>query len=557
MISQRMFSDIGSHASKRQRTSHYGITSGVSEYGAATAGQKGTGPRDSHSEESIAPSRTVVQPLVTRPIDHTLLREWQQDPYATQPQLCTDLLDVFFQHIPEVVRYMLPAKQFRAWVTSDAEKSLDELMLLYNILALSSVFSPNSEHKSYGTRFACVARYACDNRHFSLPLVQSRAIIALYYFSTASLGDAWDFCGSAMRAASGLKFNLELEKGEDRDLAIFPFGMNRATYAEARRRTFWGLLTMDRFNGYSSNFISIINKEDIFLRLPCDNATFEQGIAAENPYYDAACSPITPANGGTFGLNAYKVLVVTIYGDIMGYIYRGAQRGSAAKFDDFVEHHGRMTARLLAWEASLPEDLVFTKENINRHAGSSDLSAFMTLHGAFRLAMMRLNRHIPKHTLTGDQIAAHLTTAKQHARGTLEMQNILCSARPSMPNLTIGVQSVMLTTEDAEQVDIHRPYKLSSPFTGNAVVCAMDIITARVAVQDIESLLTLFQGAQTVLGELTQNWVSARNQQAMVQRRIAEITEVRATAMVADDSEPVEMKEALDKSFAGMDSLYG
>jgi hypothetical protein len=76
---------------------------------------------------------------------------------------------------------MFPERPFTAWVLSGADKSLDDLMLIYAILALGTVFFPQSEHKVLGAHYASISRYACTNRHLTLQLVQARMILALYY----------------------------------------------------------------------------------------------------------------------------------------------------------------------------------------------------------------------------------------------------------------------------------------------------------------------------------------------------------------------------------------
>src|SRR5437868_2876905 len=66
----------------------------------------------------------------------------------------------------------------------------------------------------------------------------------------------------APQAASTL--NLEIEKTNDTFLQMFPYGLNRHGYAECRRRTFWSCYIMDRFSGFCSGHLTVIQPEDVF-----------------------------------------------------------------------------------------------------------------------------------------------------------------------------------------------------------------------------------------------------------------------------------------------------
>jgi len=193
-------------------------------------------PRPSIQE--AAGQRTPwIEPITSSSIDHNVLREWQVNPYTTAPALLTDLIGMFFTHVPATASFMFPEGPFKLWVLSASEKSLDDLMLIYSVLALATVVSPRPEHKALGIQYAAISRNACDSRHFSIQLVQSRLLLSLYYFGINNTTDCWDYCGSAIRAASAIKLNLEIERSPDASLkeGSFPYGLNRAGYAECRR----------------------------------------------------------------------------------------------------------------------------------------------------------------------------------------------------------------------------------------------------------------------------------------------------------------------------------
>ncbi|KAM3074811.1 hypothetical protein ACMFMG_008225 [Clarireedia jacksonii] len=494
---RRVSPESESHHSKRQRNGYNDFTPVASE----------ASPRLS-ANDTTSPSTAWLEPSVARSIDHTFLRDWQVDPFITKPILSTELLTTFFKQVPETVYCMFPENAFTSWALSTREKSLDDLMVIYSILALGATFSSKSDHKTLASPYAAIARYACDNRRFSIQLVQSRLVLSLYYFAINSPDDSWDFCGAALRAASGLKLNVEIEKTEDGYLQSFPYGLNRFGYAECRRRTFWSCYIIDRFNGFCSGHPNVIHPEDVFLRLPCDRVSFESQADIKNPFFDASTHLIHGDNW-TVGSLAYLINIMTIWGDVMSSIYRSSQRLQPSNSSKFADYYQSTTGRLLAWRNSLPHCYAFSPENLAKEADSGRLGTFVTMHAVYHTTMMKLNRHVQHAQLNSSQINHHVSAAGQHANALLGLMDTLTASRSS---------NLLRSPKPTE--------KFSSPFVGYAIVSAIDILSAHANTASIPSLLKSFCGAQEVLTEIALFWQSARTQQAAVAQRVRDLTEI-------------------------------
>lgn len=523
------------HHSKRQRTGYNDFTPVASE----------ASPRPSVLDPT-SPTAPWAEPVNGIANQSSLLQEWQTNPFGTHPMLVADLISVFFKHVPETAYCMFPEGPFKAWVLSVSEKSADDMMLVYTILALGTVFSLKSEHKSFGARFAAVSRFACDNSRFSLQLVQSRVLLALYYFANNNAEDAWDFCGAALRAASGLKLNLEMEKTDDAYRKSYPYGLTRAGFAECRRRTFWSCYLMDRFNGFCSGHLSIVQSDDVFLRLPCDVKSFESQLDIQNPYFDPATPPIQNINW-TIGSMAYLINITTIWGHVMANVYRTSQRPSPTTTrNSFPAFYEDATRRLRIWNDALPACYTFSAENLARASSEGKLGTFMMMHTVYNTTAMKLNRYIQQYNLTNSQLAHHVAVSKQHAEDLLRMVDTLTALKASA---------------SPRHGDV--PTKFSSPFVGYAIVSAIDILTAKITANAIPNRLMSFQGAQSILAELAQFWQSSKNQNALIQQRVRDLTEAVRTrgegtgpaAHVAlfarETGEGVfEFREAIEKTFS-------
>jgi hypothetical protein len=271
---------------------------------------------------------------------------------------------------------------------------------------------------------------------------------------------------------------------------------------------------MDRYNGCCSGHLCVINPEDVFLRLPCDVNSFESQAETTNPFFDYTTPPIKNINW-TMGAMAYLINVSTIWGDVTAKIYRNSQRQVPfASNSAFVAFYDSATRRLHEWIESLPSCYTFSAENLKRASNNGKLGIFMTMHTAYHNAAMKLNRHVPKSTLSSSQLAHHVSLAKFHAESLLLIMNTLSSRSSTPPS-----------------PEEHRsaPAKFSSPFCGYSIVSAIDILTAKLPVASIPARLTSFSGAQSILAELSIFWQSSRNQQTLVLHRIRDIAELASS----------------------------
>jgi hypothetical protein len=527
---------------KRQRTGYNDFTPVASE----------ASPRLSVQEVG-SPATAWTEPAATTNIDHSLFREWQVNPFATNSETVSEIIDTLFKSGPETAAAMFPQQAFKAWFLSASVKSLDGLMLIYSALALGSIFSVKQEHRTLGAKYASVSRYACNNRRFSIQLVQSRLLLSLYYFAINNPNDAWDFCGAAMRAASGLRLNVEIEKSDDASLQTFPYGLNRHGYAECRRRTFWCCYLVDRFNGFCSGHFSVLHPDDVFLRLPCDANSFEAQAEVQNSFFDPSTPPIQNVNW-TVGSIAYLINVATIWGDVMANIYRSSQRPNASVSNSFGTFYEEASRRLRVWNDSLPSCYAFSSENLKRAADNGKVGVFMTMHTVYHTTIMKLNRYNRQSTLSSAQLAHRVSLARHHAETLLSLADTLAARRISPP-----------TSPNDQSVT---PARFSPPFVGYSIVSAIDILTAKVPLAAVPTRLASFSGAQTVLAELALFWQSAKNQQALVLERVRDLAELTTgreeqgragmpgfrfgnmgVASKEASEEVFEMKQAIEKTF--------
>ncbi|KAF7880613.1 uncharacterized protein EAF02_007459 [Botrytis sinoallii] len=513
---------------KRQRNGYNDYTPVASEASPRLSVQDATSPRAAWAE-----------PESNRLSDHTLQTEWQNDPFhSANTDLANELLTVFFKHVPETAYFMFPKNQFKIWARSTKDKSLNDLTLIYSILALGAVFSPRSQHKHLAARYAEVARYACDRRHIGIQLVQARLLLALYYFAINNPNDSWDFCGSAVRAATGLKLNIEIEKSDDAYRKSFPFGLNFSGYAECRRRTFWSCYLMDRFNGFGSGHLSMIDPKHVYLRLPCDEESFENQVNVQNPLFEVS-NPRSLDYPRTLNLMAYVINVATIWGDVMSNIYSNSQRPQPIRSSDFNEFYRSTMDRLSSWKSTLPNRFAIPAESMGRMSDGGELGTFITMHALYHTTFMKLHRYVQPYNLDESQHSRYISIAEEQAKKFLKIMDVVANRREST-----GMRSPSSNT----------CIEFSSPFVGYAILSAVDILSAKTHKASILSIIDSFSGARSVIAEIAQFWQMARIQEALISGRVSDLTEIdrRSWSASAKQSSAgfFQMSEPLEKTFS-------
>jgi hypothetical protein len=228
--------------------------------------------------------------------DHKLLVS-RNKVHATDPLTTIRLLDLYFSTVNNSIYCIFPRNSFMRWLTTSSEKSSDNRMVLYAMLALGSIFAGQA-YAGAGKGFSelAVQGVASTLGRFSLGVAQTRLLLGLYKFAEGNEGAAWDYYGLAIRTISALRYNDEetCVTGRDQQNQILDYGLTIEQLVECRRRTFWAVFLMDRCNGFRGG-LCIIAYADVDLRLPCTEESYESGMPSHGPFFN---------NGSRDGSNA-------------------------------------------------------------------------------------------------------------------------------------------------------------------------------------------------------------------------------------------------------------
>ena len=462
-----------------------------------------------------------------------LALQWEQDPFETDPRLTIQLLNIYFLNAGRATYGMFPRRPFLAWVETYRDKHPDHLMLLYSVLAMGSLFSNDPDKRALGKRFASVASYAAEKRFgkFSLQLCQTRLMLALYYFARGKSQEAWDYCGSGLRALSALKLNTEegvkelANSNPDLD-----YGFDRWTYEECCRRTFWSGLLMDvscdvtraptsidcvpqqRYNGFFGGTLFVISLEDAFVRLPCPDNMYEASTPCDAPFFDDELLSGRTVPSPPLGHMAYLCLISTLWGEVLtctGRAVRRPDNGYERHYDAF---YARIYEKLEAWHSILPDNLRYSPQNLDNSILEGYAGTFLSLHALYHAAIIRLNRHVRVHALPTDKIR----------------QNMEQSLRMASNFMSIMLSLAKVNRQQRLSATVASEFIFSTPFPGYALMLSIDVLTSAGTISTLPALIETLSTTLTCIDELASFWASAKSQQRAVSNRIRQLTDIAA-----------------------------
>ncbi|KAF4974649.1 hypothetical protein FZEAL_8467 [Fusarium zealandicum] len=447
-----------------------------------------------------------IQPVeLPRISEDVLNRAWRTDPTLSDPQSIRTVISHFFVHLDStmIVRF-IPENVFKTWVVNPGHrKSPEDLMLLYSILAVGVALSGGP--KPIAFEYASVAQYAQKLATAScLQLVQTRILLALYYLSISRMSEAGEMVSAAVATAACLQLNVELEESREVSLLTLPFGMSKAGYCEARRRTFWSLFMLERLDGHFPDRLAMINAEDIYTRLPADSHSFEREVEGFSPMFNPYVSNLARTHEHEFGISAHLVEMVHTWSIDVCRIYRLARRTTMMETD--LESSQRILKRIQDWRSALPSRLVFTASNLESAALAGELGPFLTMHLLYNHAMIKLSRHTVAAGHSSPQTTSlHVQTCYEHATQVLDIVKALV-------RLHRGGQTVL---------------SAPAPVMAMVVTEAVDVLTASGRLSHLGDVMENVQMVQGVVQAMCAIWDDVRGAQEAIESRLGMLHRIR------------------------------
>ena len=495
-------------------------------------------------------SNTSPMPQIS---DDILQRAWRTDPYVTDPQSISTVLSQFFGQIDNtiIIRF-LPEDLFKSWVASSAHrKSPDDLMLLYSVLAVGVALSGGS--KSIAFEYSQVAHFAQkQTTAATLQLVQSRILLALYHVIVSRFWEANELLSSATATSSCLQLSQEIERSKDASLSLFPFDMTRAGYAEARRRTLWSLFMLERLAPMFPNRATMINPEDIYIRLPADTESFEKQLDTLTPIFNPYDSTLATLGARPSDITSHLVEMVHMWSSCQATIHRIASRPHGSDAEGLKVRS--LIKRVHDWHASLPSRLSFGASNLESAAFSGKVGSFLTMHLLCHHALIQLNRyHLSVGNLSEDYKTNYARECRDNASAIIDVISCLERILRTRPTI-LSTPPPAVAISAATAVDV---------LASSGDVSTLDEVIesarlAKTAVDGTANIWAFVQGSQSAIADCLQTMYSIGDHRSgPLSSASYQIVESAGTAKASAPGLQWRKMQRIDQAYpADMDVLY-
>lgn len=204
--------------------------------------------------------------------------------------------------------------------------------------------------------------------------------------------------GMALRMAYALGLHKEL----DHD----PLARKQETHAELsfpdreiRRRTMWACFLMDRFNSSGTERPPFAMEEVIEVQLPIKESHFQMEIPGPTETLDGSVPHrVAPDTGqvsdprANMGVAAYLIRIVALWGRVVKYLNLGGKHKDLRPLSDSDSQWAKLKRQVEEYQASLPERLRYSSENLQTHAAEKLANQFLFLHVTYNQVILFLHK---------------------------------------------------------------------------------------------------------------------------------------------------------------------
>lgn len=236
----------------------------------------------------------------------------------------------------------------------------------------------------------------------------------------------------------------------------------------------------------------------MYIRLPCNEQDYEDGLASAVSFFDGSNVPTDDALSPA----AYTIAVSSIWKEAIRFFYRSTYLPAptyAAKHDIALD---RIRYRLSQWHNSLPIYLRYSWENLERAVCRGYAGDFLSLHSLHLITHLKAARMVRHDLLAPAVVARNICTAHSYALKILALVRDIRALTPPS------------STQDCKTTDF------ISPFIAYAVTLAIDTLGAGGLREEIVAARQVVSTAVTVLRELAQYSDSAWAQLKRAEKRL-------------------------------------
>jgi len=432
-----------------------------------------------------------------------------EDPCAMDPQGAFELMELFFENVNDSTYFLFPHTYFGYWAKTSPEKTYGERLVLYSMLALGSIFVPerlDADHQlddRVSRMGKLCAQIATDvlSRGSNPPSIltaQARLLMALYQHAQGCVDIAAELLGAAISTLTLLRYNIESActsmTGHEQGSTIqYEYRFDPFQLAECRRRTTWTAFMIERY--FDTSFFNL-QTQDILVRLPCADQTYEQGRQPSNALFLAPACNDEKAVAVIAHPLASLIPVLAIWSDASTFVAREQHSGREHYIKTYQDKCSELNHRLQQWYTQLPEHLLHRPTNLERSIHGRYAIPYITMLTLYYATSIKLCRYYKHQWLPQlrPQLIPKVHESAHYLLGLIKAfteHSTQFMMRPQSHGMT-------------------NPIAAAPPFIGYAIHAAADILGAGGMQDSMTYSLEMIGAGMNFLQEMYKHWSSAQ-----------------------------------------------
>jgi hypothetical protein len=284
----------------------------------------------------------------------------------------------------------------------------------------------------------------------------------------------------------------------------------------------------------------VIQKEDIFLRLPCNDKFYEDGRSCVVSYFDNGMLDhemlnIHESSAHRASTMSFLIQSLSFAGDVLQQAHRTSHLSVSAYVDAYETFYKHTIARMEHWRKSLPVHFQLTEDNMRASIREGYNDTFVAVHAMYYLILVILQTNIRKDFLPPRTLQRNLRAAFDHSHKIFAVMRMLLDASPEdlladahMGDISpTGSMRHLFSAETVKQ-ESREPFGLKVPFVAHIVYYACDVLSSTGPLSTIylEDIVSDLNVGLNISERLAGYFDIAKGQCRTIRRRRDELLEI-------------------------------
>lgn len=245
----------------------------------------------------------------------------------------------------------------------------------------------------------------------------------------------------------------------------------------------------------------MLQADDIDLRLPCTEQSYEDGTPSQSPLYRDAMDTSDPV--------AQTICIASLWQRVVEFTYRSSRRPFATYPQSYEAFYTDIQKEFSDWTGQLPPHLQYSYKALMDSLHNGHVGNFLAMHVLYHMSQLKAARMIYHQQLPAGVVMRSIRAANFHASQLLKVVRDVRLAKDQYSGTGASVADLM------------------SPFIAFSITTAIDTLGAGGLREDLAVTNGALSSAVATLQDISTFCVSARSQAKRAEMRLAQMKAIQ------------------------------